>query len=400
MITAILLIIIYLAFISLGLPDSILGVTLPAIQLEWGLPLSSGSIVSMTVIGSTILSSFLSGYIIKKIGTGKIVFLSCLLTGSSLLGISFAPSFYWLLVLAVPLGFGGGAVDTALNNFVALNYKARHMNWLHSFWGVGATLGPIIMSLSLLSSNSWRMGYRNISIIQLSLSVLLLMSIPLWRKFQSSAVLETGDSEKDPKETNPPRNVFKIKGVKYAFVTLMLYCAVESAVGLWGSSYLIQVKKLSMERAASWIAFYYGGITLGRFISGFISYKLSNVQMIKWGIVTAFSGILIFLLPVHSAIAGAALVLIGLGLSPVFPSMLHETPVRFGKENSQVLIGFQMGFAYIGSAVLSPFLGVVLQFSFMGLFPFLLLGFTIIMFISSEKLTQLVQKPYEVVYEN
>ena len=191
MITAVLLIIIYLAFISLGLPDSILGVTLPAIQLEWGLPLSSGSIVSMTVIGSTILSSFLSGYIIKKFGTGKIVFLSCLITGTSLLGISFVPSFPGLLLLAVPLGFGGGAVDTALNNFVALHYKARHMNWLHSFWGVGATLGPIIMSLSLISGGSWRFGYRNISAIQLSLSFLLLISIPLWRKYKFSEKEET-----------------------------------------------------------------------------------------------------------------------------------------------------------------------------------------------------------------
>ena len=180
----------------------------------------------------------------------------------------------------------------------------------------------------------------------------------------------------------------------------MFYCAVEAAIGLWGSSYLIQVRNMTIERAASWIAFYYGGITLGRFISGFISYKLTNVQLIKWGIITALSGIVIFILPLPDFIAGIALVLIGLGLSPVFPAMLHETPVRFGKENSQILIGFQMGFAYMGSVVLSPLLGVVLQFTSMGIFPFLLIGLTIIMFISSERLTKSVKKLYEVVYEN
>ncbi len=389
MIASILLIIIYLAFISLGLPDSILGVTLPAIQLEWGLPLSSGSIISMTVIGSTILSSFLSGYIIKIIGTGKIVFLSCLVTGSALLGISYVPSFLWLLLLAVPLGLGGGAVDTALNNFIALNYKARHMNWLHSFWGVGATLGPIIMSLSLVAGGSWRFGYRNISIIQISLSFILLLTIPLWRKFRPEEAVVEDQTGEEPEK----KNAFKIRGVKYAFATLMFYCAVENAVGLWGSSYLIQVKDMSIERAASWIAFYFGGITLGRFLSGFISFKLTNVQMIKWGIITAFSGIVLFILPLPGFVAGLALILIGLGLSPVFPAMLHETPVRFGKENSQVLIGFQMGFAYMGSAILSPLLGVILQFSFMGLFPFLLIALTIIMFISSERLTKVVRMP-------
>lgn len=397
MIASILLVIIYLAFISLGLPDSILGVTLPAMQQEWNLPLSSGSIVSMTIIGSAILSSFFSGYIIKKIGTGKIVFLSCLITGSALLGISFVSSFFWLLLLAVPLGLGGGAVDTALNNFVSLNYKARHMNWLHSFWGVGATMGPIILSLSLVTGGSWRSGYRNISMIQLSLSVLLLLTIPLWRQFRPKESTEavTGSESMKKKKKNP----FKIRGVKYALATLMFYCAVEAAVGLWGSSYLIQVKNMSIERAASWIAFYYGGITLGRFLSGFISFKLNNVQMIQWGIITAFWGIVLLILPLPGFIAGVALVLIGLGLSPIFPAMLHETPARFGKENSQVLIGYQMGFAYMGIAFLSPLLGVILQITFMGLFPFFLMGFAIIMFISSEKLTKVIRKLHEVVRE-
>lgn len=385
MTSILLLVLIYLAFISLGLPDSILGGALPAIQLEWNLPLSAGGLLSMIVVGSTIVSSFLSGHLIKRFGTGKITFLSCILTGSSLLGYSMVPSFYWLLMLAVPLGLGGGAVDTALNNYVALNFKARHMNWLHSFWGVGATLGPLIMSHALLSTSSWRSGYRTISFVQLSLALVLLVSLPLWKIPQQK--LKKREERHSPVKDKQSLSLFRIPGVNLALMTMFLYCTVESSVGLWGSSFLVQTRGASLEKAASWIALYYGGITLGRFLSGILSIKLNNTQMIRYGGLTALSGILLFLLPLPSFVSGSALVLLGLGLSPIFPAMLHETPHRFGSRYSQVLIGYQMGFAYMGSAFMPPLLGVVLQNIRMAYYPFIILTVILIMLFVSRRLT-------------
>jgi fucose permease len=382
MITTLILFVIYLAFISLGLPDSILGVTLPAMSREWGLVFSEGSLVSMLVIGSTVVSSFISGHIIEKTGTGRLTFISCLMTAGALLGISFAPSYLWLLILAVPLGLGAGAVDSALNNYVALHFKAQHMNWLHSFWGVGATLGPVIMSLSLGGAGTWRGGYRTISIIQFSLSVILMLSLPLWKKVHSSNPSEHEAEE----EQIEKKSVFKIKGVAYTFSFLILYSTVEAAIGLWGSSFLVQDRSFSIESAAFWMSFYYGGITLGRFLSGFITMKLNNTQMIRGGIFTAILGLLLIALPLPQVFSGVAFVLTGFGLAPVFPAMLHETPRRFGRKNSQLLIGYQMGFAYLGSAVLSPLIGVILQVTKAGLLPFILIFVSILMFFFSEVL--------------
>ncbi|WP_199563474.1 MULTISPECIES: sugar MFS transporter [unclassified Oceanispirochaeta] len=384
MITTVILFIIYLAFISLGLPDSILGVTLPAMSREWGLTFSDGSLVSMVVIGSTVVSSFISGHIIEKLGTGRITFISCLMTAGALLGISFAPSYLWLLLLAIPLGLGGGAVDSALNNYVALHFKAQHMNWIHSFWGVGATLGPVIMSLSLGGAGTWRAGYRTISIIQLALSFILMLSLPLWKRVQTSNPSEhEAENGEDQLEKT---SVFKIKGVAYAFSFLILYSTVEAGIGLWGSSFLVQDRSFSIESAAFWMSFYYGGITLGRFLSGFITMKLNNTQMIRGGLFMAFLGLLLIALPLPQIFSGIAFVLTGFGLAPVFPAMLHETPKRFGRKNSQILIGYQMGFAYLGSALLSPLIGVILQITRAGLLPFIMIFVSTLMFIFSEVL--------------
>ena len=392
MITIVLLVIIYLAFISLGLPDSLLGVAWPAIRAEWGMPLDAAGLVAMLAVGNTIISSFLSGHIIKKLGTGKIVFISCVMTGTALMGISFAPSYAWLLLLAIPLGFGGGSVDAALNNYVALNFKARHMNWLHSFWGVGATLGPVIMSQALTYA-SWRSGYRTISVIQLSLSVILLLSLPLWYKRKSPSG-QAATTEID--ETRGQKRVLKIRGVKYSLLTFLFYCAGELSVGLWGSSFLVQVKNLPVEMAASWVAMYYGGITLGRFISGFVSFRFSNTQMIRAGINLALAGTVLLFLPLPNFMLAGSFILIGLGFSPVFPSMIHETPTRFGKNSSQVIIGYQMAFGYMGSAFLPPLLGIVLKVTGMVALPFFLLSFILVMLLCSERLVFLTGKPVDV----
>lgn len=381
MITALLLIIIYLAFISLGLPDTIIGVTIPALQDEFGISLASGGLLSMIVIGGTVISSFMSDKIIKKFGTGKVVFISCLITGTTLFGFSQSPSFYWLLLLAFPLGFGGGTVDVALNNYVATHFKAHHMNWLHSFWGVGATIGPIIMSLKLMS-DTWQSGFSTIATLQLSLTLLLLFSLSLWKKHK--------EIKHNEDESYSDKNIFKNKGIKFALLTMLLYNAIEIGTGLWSSSYLISQRGLSADVSARFVALYYTGITIGRFLSGFISFKLNNTQMIRLGVFVALSGICLLLLPLPSIVLGIGIIIIGFGLAPIFPAMIQETPNRFGTVVSQKVIGYQMGFAYIGSAIVPPTLGVLYQEVSLSLFPITLLLLSISLLITTEKLNSII----------
>ncbi len=384
MITVVLLIIIYLSFISLGLPDTIIGVTIPALQNDFGISLATGGSLSMLVIGGTVISSFLSDRLITRFGTGKIVFFSCLMTGLALLGFSHAPSFYMLLLLAFPLGFGGGTVDVALNNYVAHHFKAHHMNWLHSFWGVGATLGPVIMSLNL-EKRSWQSGFGTISAIQLSLALLLLLTLSIWKKHRS-------DIHAEEQVQSQEKGILKIPGIPFALGTMLIYCAAEIGTGLWGSSFLISVKGFHVDTAARFVALYYTGITLGRLISGFISFKLNNKQMIRLGITLALTGAVIIIGATQPLLLGLGFITIGLGLAPVFPAMIHETPVRFGKGISQKVIGYQMGFAYIGSAIVPPALGVLYQGVNLSLFPFTLLILIAGLFVVTESLNRVIGK--------
>lgn len=388
MITLILLVIIYLAFISLGLPDSLLGVAWPAMQSEWRMPIDAAGLIAMLITGSTIISSLLSVRIIKKLGTGKVTFISCLMTSGALLGFSYSSSYYWLLLFAIPLGLGGGSVDTALNSYVALHFKAHHMNWLHSFWGVGATLGPLIMAQTLSQSPSWRIGYRNIGGIQLTLAIFLFLSLPLWTRHQTRLwkKTEAESSSNTRNHSSKEKHVLRMKGVKYALAIFLFYCATELSVGLWGSSFLVRVKNIPIKTAASWVAMYYGGITIGRFICGFISFKLSNTQMIRLGINIALLGTILLLLPLPNVLLIISLILIGLGLSPIFPAMIHETPNHFGKDHSQAIIGYQMASGYMGSAFLPPLIGVIIKNTTMTIFPFFLVLNIIILYFCSEKL--------------
>lgn len=386
----ILLVLIYLAFISLGLPDSLIGVAWPSIQQQWGLSLDAAGPIAMVLTAGTVISSFMSGYVIKKVGTGKIVFVSCLTTGLALLGFSIAPSYIWLVLLALPLGLGAGTVDAALNNYVALHYKSHHMNWLHSFWGVGATLGPVIMGQALASGLSWQGGTRIISVVQLSLAMVLFISLPVWGKVGKShhALPQT----KDQKHKILDIDVFKIKGVKYALMTFAFYCATELSIGLWGSSFLVHTRGVAVDTAAFWIAVYYGSITAGRFISGFISFKVSNKNMIRYGAIIAFVGTLLLLLPLPKTYAIIPFILLGLGLSPIFPAMIHETPVRFGAEKSQTIIGYQMAFAYIGNIIFPPLFGLIIENVHMMLLPILLAMSASIVIFSSERLNSICKK--------
>lgn len=388
MVTTILLILIYLAFISLGLPDSLLGVTWPAMQAQWSLPLDAAGLVSMIITVNTIISSLLSGTINKKLGTGKVTFLSCLMTGLALLGFSISPSYVWLLLFAIPLGFGGGSVDAALNNYVSLHFKAHHMNWLHSFWGLGATMGPIIISQVLLKSNSWQAGYKTISIIQLCLAIVLFFSLPLWKKHGGIQKVNI-DNISEGIEKISRKQIFCLPGIKLALLTFMFYCTAEISVGLWGSSFLVKVKKLPIDTAAKWIAIYYGGITIGRFLCGFISLKLTNTQLIRLGVNIALLGTIILALPIPSTALLIPLLLIGLGLSPIFPAMIHETPRRFGSTLSQNIIGYQMASGYMGNSFLAPLIGVILKNTTMTIFPFFIIVSVMIVYYCTEKLKKI-----------
>ncbi len=400
MITILLLILIYFAFISLGLPDSLFGVSWPQMRIDWALPLDYAGFVSVFIVIATVVSSLLSGVIIKKLGTGKVTFFSCLMTGLSILGISFVPSYLWLVVLSVTLGFGAGSVDTALNNYVALHFKAHHMNWLHSFWGVGATVGPLFISNAFAHELSWRVGYRQVGSVQLFLAFLLFISLPLWRmhaRKTSVSNSENPDNEDEVRasdEIRPlkPFQMLSIRGVPFALLTFVFYCAAEVSAGLWGSSYLVGVRGLPVEKAALFVSMYYSGIMAGRFLSGFVSLRVSSVTMIRAGVLISAAAGALIALPLPSGMVIAPLFLFGLGMAPIFPSMIHETPARFGKQNSQYIIGFQMASAYAGCAVFPPLFGILLKNVSMGLYPFMLAGCMLLTAFCSEAVKRLAGK--------
>ncbi|WP_063563549.1 MFS transporter [Paenibacillus sp. O199] len=395
------LIIIYLAFISLGIPDSLLGSAWPVMWPELGASFGSAGILSMVVAAGTIVSSLASGTVIQKWGTGKVTLISCCLTAGALLGFSFAPSLVWLVILAIPLGLGAGAVDAALNNYVAEHYKAHHMNWLHCFWGVGATTGPIIMSYYIAEHHSWRSGYTAVAVVQCCLVLILFATLPLWKRVAASRESTSMNNESDlvqadntlvQSENRPERNVLKIKGVKNSLIAFLFYCGVETTVGLWGASYLVGARNISAETAAGWISLYYGGITIGRLITGFITLKIKNRVLILAGQVTAIVGGIILLLPLSISFALAGFMLIGLGLAPIYPGLLHETPTRFGKANSARLMGYQMALAYTGTTLLPPLFGVLAAKTNIGFFPMVVLVFLILMLVSSEQVNRILKK--------
>ncbi|MFC0477225.1 sugar MFS transporter [Robertmurraya beringensis] len=385
------LVIIYLAFISLGLPDSLLGVTWPLMRSEYGAPMEMAGWLFMTIAGATIVSSLFTGKVLNRFGTGKVTFISCLLTAVAILGFNFAPSIIWLFICAIPLGLGAGCVDAALNNYVAAHYKAHHMSWLHCFWGVGATLGPIIMSSFLTGDQSWRSGYFTIAGLQFGLVVILFLTLPLWEKVASKSNNKL-NTEIDVSNSQTTKNEkpLQIKGVKLAMATFLFYCGAEAGIGLWGSSYLVNVKDLSVGVAAQWVSLYYGGITIGRFLTGFITLKVDNKTLIRSGQLTALAGTILLLLPLPSIFSLVGLILIGLGLAPIFPCMLHETPTRFGKEHSQTIMGYQMALAYTGSTFLPPLLGLLAAQTTIGIFPYVIVLFAFGMFLASERLNRIM----------
>ena len=382
-----LLVIIYIAFISLGLPDAILGSAWPILHQDLNVPISYAGIETMIVAGGTIISSLFSAKFTRKFGTGKVTTFSVVLTAVALLGIGFSPNFIWICLLGIPLGLGAGAVDSALNNFVALHYKAKHMNWLHCFWGIGATSGPFIMSIYLLKENGWRKGYMTIGIIQVILVICLILSLPLWK---SIAI----DNEEEVKKNDGVKiaTLLKLNGAKPALVSFFCYCAIELTTGLWVSSYLVVSNSLSSEVAAKWVSLYYLGITVGRFLSGFIAIKLNNKKMIRMGQAICIIGGILLSITYSSNIQLIGLICIGLGCAPIYPAMLHETPNRFGKELSQGIMGIQMATAYIGSTFVPPLFGVLSQVLGFKILPYFLLILMVLMLIMTERVNKVVIK--------
>lgn len=391
--TILLLIIIYLAFISLGLPDSMLGVSWPIMYRDFNVPYDAAGIISITITIGTTSSALLSGFLNRKLGTKKIVMISGFFTAIALLGFAYSRSLYFSILMAVPLGLGAGSVDAALNNYVALHYKAHHMSWLHSFWGLGATIGPVIMASYIQGNGNWRGGYTTISIIQFVIATVLLISIPLWKYVDRIRDNNGSNSASDEEKAEPltALKVLRLKGVLYAMGVFLFYCGLESSMGLWGSSFLIEVRGLSPSVAATWVSIYYGGITVGRMLSGFVTFKLSNIQMIRLGQSLTVLGVLIILAPLPSIGSLLGFLLVGVGLAPIFPCMIHETPKRFGKVHSPQIIGFQMAAAYTGVTILPPILGVLATRISMMIIPFALLLFAFVMFLSSEKVVKLVK---------
>lgn len=378
---SLLLALIYVSFISLGLPDSLLGSAWPQMQESLGVSLSLGGVISFLITASTILSSLMSHQVIQRFGTGAVTMCSVALTALALFGFSLSNSFFALCLWAIPYGLGAGSVDAALNNFIALHCKAKHMSWLHCFWGIGATGGPYIMGLCMSRGMGWQAGYRTISFLQMALTLILLLSLPLWKKQE----LPLSGGETVRPQTPQWGKLLKRPGVKAALTAFFFYSALELTTGLWGSSYMVAVRGISAETAAKWISLFYLGITAGRFFSGFLTLRFSDDAMVRLGEGTAIVGILLILLPLHNLFLCLGLILTGLGCAPIYPSLLHATPQRFGKSLSQSLMGTQMAISYLGSTTMPPVSGFLSEKISMGLYPILLLVFALCMTILTEK---------------
>lgn len=383
----ILLVLIYLAFIGLGLPDSLLGAAWPQLRIDIGAPLSGAGMVSMIVTAGTIVSSLVSARVIRRFGTGKVTAVSTALTAAALLGYAFAPAYWWLCIMAIPLGLGAGAVDAALNNFVALHYKAHHMSWLHCFWGLGATAGPILLSVFLVRPQGWRTGIRSIGLLQLALVVVLTVSLPLWRKVTEKNEIGS-DATSEPVSN---REALRLRGLPAALLTFFCYCGAELSCGLWASSFLVASRGVAPAQAAGWVSLYYAGITAGRFFSGFAMHRLTCPAMIRLGGLTSLAGCVMLVLPLPTVFSAVALVLIGLGCAPVYPCMIHETPARFGEANSQTAMGLQMATAYCGSTLMPPLLGLLAQLVSVTVFPWFLMVLFGLMLVASEVAARLTQ---------
>lgn len=379
-----LLALIYLAFISLGLPDSLLGAGWPVMRTELTVPTHYMGIVAMVISGGTVVSSLASDKLTKKSGTKIVTVASVFLTVIALFGFSFSTKFWMLVFFAVPYGLGAGAIDAALNNYVALHYKAKHMSWLHCFWGVGTIISPFIMGYAL-TNLKWNDGYRIVGFIQLAIAVLLLATLPVWKINKNAKVVE--------QKSAGIIDALKIKGVPLILIGFFAYCAAEATAMQWASTYFVEVKGVSAEKSATLASLFYIGITAGRFVSGFITDKIGDRKMIIAGTVVLAVGVTALMLPVDSEVlAICAFVTIGFGCAPVYPCIIHSTPLNFGAENSGAIIGIQMASAYIGTTFVPPLFGFLASALGYNILPIYLLAFFALMITMTELTFKITEK--------
>lgn len=417
---SILLLMIYLAFVSLGLPDALLGSAWPIMYQEFAVPVSYSGTVFMIICGGTILSSLNSEKLNRRFGTGKITAISVFLTAIALFGFSISHSFLMLCLFAIPYGLGAGSVDAALNHYVALHYSSRHMSWLHCMWGLGASVGPYIMGFVLQRGEPWNRGYLIVSIIQFILAIILFCSLSLWKKnpeeltenaastakqedSQQNNSLQEATSEESPKQESLSsevpkqralslKEVFVIPGAKESLASFYGYCALEQTVGLWAGSFMVLALGMEEKLAASYVALFYFGITFGRFLSGFFTMKWKDEQMVLGGSAIVFFGIFLLFTPWSKALVLPALILIGLGCAPVYPSVIHSTPYNFGVEHSSALIGAQMAAAYVGTLIMPPLFGVLGRSFSMKLFPYYSMFLLLFMVFTYRRMLQVTKK--------
>ncbi len=383
---SLLLAVIYVAFVSLGLPDAMLGAAWPAMSPDLGAPLSWAGGISMTISAGTVVSALLSDRMTLRFGAGKVTAVSVGLTAAALAGFSFAPNYWVLLAIAIPYGLGAGGVDAALNNYVAIHYESKHMSWLHAMWGLGMLTGPYVMGFALGHGRGWGWGYRYIAIVQIALTALLIFSLPLWKQRKATTA-------QSPTEEAPERKplgffeVLRIRGAKEILLMFFCYCAIEATSMLWASSYMVLADGLDKTTAAMWASFFGIGITVGRLLSGVLTMKFDDPTMIRIGQSVLLVGIALLFVPLPAHIATiTGLMLIGLGCAPIYPCVIHSTPAYFGEDKSQAIVGMQMACAYMGSMVMPPLFGLIAQNITITLFPWYLLVFLALMVVMHESL--------------
>ena len=380
---SLLLAVIYAAFISLGLPDALLGSAWPIMHAQMNVPLSYAGIITFTIAMGTVVSSLLSDRLTLKLGAGKVTALSVSLTALALLGFSISNRYWMLLLFAIPYGLGAGSVDAALNNYVALHYSNRHMSWLHCMWGVGCSIGPSIMSWALTGGQqNWPLGYRIVGIIQLGLTALILLSLPLWK---GRVTAEPSGEKVRPMSI---AELVRLPGAKEIMITFFCYCALESTAGLWASSYLVFHHGLSEETAAACAALFYIGITAGRALNGFIAERFTDTVLTRAGFVIMALGVVTLLLPLGEVAAQIGLVILGMGCAPTYPCIIHATPIRFGREKSQAFIGVQMASAYMGSTLMPPLFGLIANHISVGLYPVYMTAILLLMAVMHERVVR------------
>lgn len=375
---SLLLVIIYLSFISLGLPDSLLGSAWPIMHNQMKVPVSYAGIISMLICFCTVLSSLASDKLTTKFGAGKVTAISVVTTAIALFGFSVATEFWMLVLIAVPYGLGAGAVDSALNNYVALHYKSKHMSWLHCFWGLGAAVSPHVMGYAITGLSNYTAGYKIISIVQIVISAFIFISLPIWKNKTEKS--ENGEKRK----SNSLSQIIKIKGAKACFITFFCYCGMENTAMLWASSYMVLAKGITPDLASSMASLFFIGITVGRLINGFLTLKWNDKTLIRIGEILLALGIILIAMPINAIASISGFLLIGLGCAPIYPCIIHMTPTLFGEDKSQAMIGVQMACAYTGSCIVPPLFGLIANATTFLVMPIFMSVFAICMIIMHE----------------